>query len=101
MIAIGFGLAWVGYTLVFYGHSLVKGYNLSFLQQVSPTGYYTGAWPPGLAGGQNVFPSGTAADNATGGTATPTGGGSPLPCPPGFKLINGRCTNPNQVPGAK
>jgi hypothetical protein len=56
VIIIGFGLAWAGYSLVFYGLSLVHGYDLSFTQVFSPVSYYKGTWPPALAPDTSIFP---------------------------------------------
>lgn len=47
MPAIGMGLLWAGYTLMFWGFSLVKGYDLGIADIVIP-GHYKGAWPPKL-----------------------------------------------------
>jgi hypothetical protein len=60
LIFIGFGLSWIGYTLAFYGFSLVKGYDLSFRQIISPlsTDRYTGTWPPAAATDDVIFPAG-------------------------------------------
>jgi hypothetical protein len=60
MLVIGFSLSWIGYTLGFWGHSLIKGYNLSFKQIASPSSYYKGSWPPPLAGNSVIIPDGTA-----------------------------------------
>jgi hypothetical protein len=65
VIFIGFGMVWFGYTTMFWGYSLVKGYNLSLKQIVSPANYYTGTWPPKLAGNTVIIPDGTAASEQT------------------------------------
>jgi hypothetical protein len=87
VIFIGFGLVWFGYSTMFWGYSLVKGYNLSLKQIVSPASYYTGTWPPKLAGNTVIIPDGTAASEqtvtlaaytgsaATSGTSGSSGGG--------------------------
>jgi hypothetical protein len=61
MLVVGFGLSWLAYTIGFWGHSLVKGYNLSFAQIASPSSYYKGTWPPKLAGNTVIIPDGTTA----------------------------------------
>ena len=90
MVWLGFGLGWLGYTAGLYGYSLVRGYNLTLAQMVSPTKWYAGKWPPAAAGNEQIFPSGNAAGiattalvlaNAPAGTAT-TGGGGPAPAQP-------------------
>ena len=65
MIAIGFGLAWVSYSLGLWGYSLIKGYNLGAKQIVSPTGFYSGKWPPAMAGNLQIIPDGSQADIQT------------------------------------
>jgi hypothetical protein len=65
MVAIGMGLAFVSYSLGLWGYSLVRGYNLSAKQIISPTGPYTGKWPPPLAGNTVIIPNGSAADVQT------------------------------------
>ena len=74
MIPIGFGLAWFGYALAFWGHALVKGYNLSFAQVVSPVSFYRGAWPPPDATNTVLFPDGKPDNNATAGPSQPGSG---------------------------
>lgn len=61
MIAIPLLLLWVGYATGFWGLSLIKGWNLSAKQIFSPTGYYTGKWPPAQAGNAVIIPDGTQA----------------------------------------
>jgi hypothetical protein len=65
VVWIGFGLVWLGYTGGLYGYSLIRGYNLTLAQMVSPTGWYGGKWPPAAAGNTEIFPSGTAAGTQT------------------------------------
>jgi hypothetical protein len=45
--AIGFGILWSGYTLMFWGFCKVKGYDISLGEIVIPK-KYTGKWPPKL-----------------------------------------------------
>lgn len=47
MPAIGFGLLWSGYTLLFWGFCQIKGYDLSLSEIVIP-GRWDGKWPPPL-----------------------------------------------------
>jgi hypothetical protein len=72
MIVVGMGLGWVGYALAWYGYSLVKGYDLTFMQLVSPARFYTGAWPPAAANPDVIFPGGKAPAAAA--TASTAGG---------------------------
>lgn len=59
MIAVALAVAWVAYSMGFGGWSLIKGWNLGFKQIISPTGYYTGKWPPAEAGDAVIFPDGS------------------------------------------
>lgn len=45
MIAIGFGLAWFGYSVALYGYCLVKQYDVSYLDLIKPGGPGV-PWPP-------------------------------------------------------
>lgn len=71
MIVFAIGVAWVGYTLALYGYGMVKGYDVSFTQMVSPSSYYTGAWPPCQSPDTTIFPGGSCAQGATK-TASPS-----------------------------
>lgn len=57
MIAIGFGVAWVGYYLAMWGYCLVRDYNVPF------TSLFATTWPGG----------GTGTPSAASGVPTPTG----------------------------
>jgi hypothetical protein len=70
MIAVGMFLLFAAYGLGFWGFSLLEGYNLGFKQLFSPTAYYTGKWPPALAGDTVIVPDGTSA-SLNNGTVTP------------------------------
>lgn len=67
MIAIGFALGWVGYSLSFWGYSLVRGYNLSFTDIFSPSKFYSGTWPPTIAPNTTIFPNGSSAPSSSAG----------------------------------
>ena len=54
-------LVWAGYSVGLYGYSLVRGYNLTLAQMVSPTKWYSGQWPPAKAGNEQILPTGNAA----------------------------------------
>lgn len=62
MVWIGFGLVWLGYTGGLYGYSLVRGYNNSLTDLVSPTGW---KWSTQKAGNTQILPSGNAAGTQT------------------------------------
>ena len=109
MIVVGMALAWAGYTVGFYGFCLVKGYDVSFVQLVSPKGWYSGPWPPVTAPDNVILPtggsSGTGTDASKGTNPNAPGGpgGRPLtPCDKGdknFRWVNGQCLPKSQAPG--
>lgn len=76
MVAIAMGLLWAGYTGSLWGYCLVKGYNITFKDLVSPTAWYSGSWPPPTITDPSIILPGSASTAAT---------------PP--------ATNPNQPPG--
>jgi len=78
MVVIGFGLAFVSYTFGLYGWSLVRGYNLTLKQLISPTAFYTGTWPPPKAGNTDIFPTGKASDTQTTAFTVTNPPGNPL-----------------------
>ena len=78
MVPIGFGLFWVGYALSTWGYFLVRGYNLSPKQIISPVGFYTGKWPPPKAGNTVIIPNGSAADTQTTALVVTNPPGNPL-----------------------
>lgn len=47
MPAIGFGMLWSGYTLLFWGWCRIKGYDIGLADIVIPK-HYKGSWPPKL-----------------------------------------------------
>lgn len=76
MIAVGMFLLFMSYGMCYWGYTLLRGYNLGFKQLFSPTSYYTGKWPPALAGNIVIIPDGTSASAisaATAGTAATAG----------------------------
>jgi hypothetical protein len=55
--AIGIVLAMVGYTVGSWGYVLVKGYNITLVQWVSPLHPFSGAWPPQCVPPGFIFPT--------------------------------------------
>lgn len=74
MVPFAFGLAWVGYSGVFWGYCLVTGRNVSLGQIISPFNYIKDLPAAGSAGNTSIFPNGSAADAANVTTGTPTAG---------------------------
>jgi len=66
MVALGFGVAWVGYAASLYGYVLVKGYDVTFKQLVAPKNYYAGKWPPAPIPDGQLWPSGKTGAKTTG-----------------------------------
>jgi hypothetical protein len=84
------GLAWFGYALLWRGYSMVRGYDLSNSDIISPTHYYKGAWPPPPAGNATIFPTGSTdnvASTASANAKASAGGvGSILPGAHGHQI---------------
>jgi hypothetical protein len=60
MLAIAFAVAWGGYGIATWGHNLLKGYDITFLQWFDPVTVYE--WPdtPPQIPPTQVNPSATA-----------------------------------------
>lgn len=62
MPAIGMGLGWLGYTITLYGVALLKGWDITFGQLISPTHPYGSRagqkWPPASLPSTVVVPGG-------------------------------------------
>jgi hypothetical protein len=54
--AIGMGLGWLGYALGLWGWSLLRGYNVTLGQLMSPLHPYSGAWPPAALPATQTLP---------------------------------------------
>ena len=77
MPAIAFGLGWLGYTVTLYGVCLLRGWNISFGQLISPVKPYSGAWPPPAIPDTTVLPGqGTSAGGSSPGSSPATAGNS-------------------------
>jgi len=95
---IGMALVWGGYSVGLWGWSLVRGYNLSAKDLISPTGWYSGKWPPEAASpdviipGQKTPPGAQTAQltlaNTGAGTPAQDGGGGVTPGQPAGGLAN-------------
>lgn len=58
MIALAFGLTWIGYSYGLYGYCLIRGYDVRFVDLVNPVHVYQ--WPEGgppLMSPDKLFPS--------------------------------------------
>ena len=68
MVAVAFALIWAGYSTSLWGWCLLRDYDLTFGQLVSPTHPYSGAWPPAKIPATQIWPGGS--------TVTPTAAGN-------------------------
>lgn len=96
MVALGFALIWGGYALGLWGWCLVRDYDVTFGQLVSPTHPYGSGqnepWPPATMPPTQLWPGAQAASTSPPPAASP--GGQPDKqgnCPPGQLNIGGKC----------
>jgi len=74
VVVLGMGLLWGSYTVVFWGWTLVKGYDLPLTTIVKPSAY-AGAWPPAQLPDTAVLNiNGAASKQAAGGPPAASGG---------------------------
>lgn len=80
MVAVGMLLVWGGYSVSLWGWSLLRGYNVTFGQLVSPTHPYGSGkgqkWPPPQLPDTQIFP-GKQAPATAAKAAVSSGGGNP------------------------
>jgi hypothetical protein len=69
VVAVGMIVVWLGYTVEFYGYTLLKGYDVTIGQLASPMHPYGSGkgqdWPPPLIKSGQVLPSGTGTGTTT------------------------------------
>jgi hypothetical protein len=70
MVAAGMGLLWAGYAISLFGWCLLRDYDITFGQLVSPIHPYAGAWPPAKIPVGQIWPG-----KATAATSAGTGSG--------------------------
>lgn len=85
MLAVGMLLAWSGYSLGLFGWCLLRGYNVTAGQLMSPVHPYGSGknqpWPPPLLSPNVIFPgANTGASSSTAGAA-PGSSSPPKPAP--------------------
>lgn len=61
MVWLGMGLGWASYLSILYGYALIRGYDITIKQMVSPTG----KWTTKPAGNTTILPTGTGGTTAT------------------------------------
>jgi hypothetical protein len=89
------GLGWLGYTLGLWGYSLLRGYNVTPGQLMSPLHPYTGAWPPAAIPNTQVLPG---KQQATQSTASTVSVNSAAPPAAGATVPAGTPTDANGLP---
>jgi hypothetical protein len=87
--AIGMGLGWLGYSLGLWGWSLLRGYNVTLGQLMSPAHPYSGAWPPALMANTQIFPGKDQSAPAAATAATAPAAATVNTMPPGTPGSNG------------
>lgn len=70
MVAAGMGLLWAGYAVSLWGWCLLRDYDLTFGQLVSPTHPYAGKWPPAKIPPSQIWPGKAPSASSSTGTAT-------------------------------
>lgn len=92
MLPVGMLLTWAGYSVGLWGWCLIRGYNVTLGQLMSPAHPYGSAkgqaWPPPLMSPNQIFPgknTGESGPVATTAPAATTGGraAAGLPSPSG------------------
>lgn len=61
MVAVGMLLIWGGYSAGLWGWCLIRDYDVTFGQLVSPSHPYSGAWPPPPVPAGQTWPGGASA----------------------------------------
>lgn len=67
MVAVGMLLIWGGYSVTLWGWCLLRNYNVTLGQLMSPVHPYAGKWPPAAIPPGQIWPGSA--------VASPTGGG--------------------------
>lgn len=103
MLAVGMLLTWAGYSAGLWGWCLLRGYDVTMGQLMSPAHPYLSGkgqrWPPPMIADDVIFPGGRSQAAASGGGAVAPGnkpvnvsGGK---CPQGWIRIGGKCFPPS------
>ena len=71
MLPVGMLLTWAGWSVSFWGWCLLRGYNVTLGQLMTPLHPYSGPWPPKLIPDSQIFPGGTKAGTPVGLTSPP------------------------------
>ena len=60
-VVVSFAVLWAAYTLGCMGYFWLRGYQIGFMEMVSPFSYYKGDWPPAPADPSQVIPKASSA----------------------------------------
>jgi hypothetical protein len=81
MLPVGMLLTWAGYSVGLWGWCLIRGYNVTLGQLMSPTHPYGSgkgqAWPPPLMSPNQIFPGKNTGESAPAAAAAAKAGGTP------------------------
>jgi len=77
VVAVAFLLVWGGYSTGLWGWCLLRDYDVTFGQLVSPGRPYAGPWPPARIPSSQTWPSGAAAKASTAAAVRPSPVGAP------------------------
>jgi hypothetical protein len=91
MLPVGMLLTWAGYSVGLWGWCLIRGYNVTLGQLMSPAHPYGSAkgqaWPPPLMSPNQIFPGKNTGESAPVAKAAPKSAGgnaaAGLPAPSG------------------
>jgi hypothetical protein len=72
MVAVGFLLLWGGYGTGLFGWCLLRDYDVTLGQLMSPFHPYAGPWPPATIPASQIWPGGAPASSTGSGSSTPT-----------------------------
>lgn len=79
MKAAAIVLGFTAYTVYTWGYILIKGYNITLREWVTPLHPYSGTWPPAHVPPGSIFPTskgGSGGGSPASTSATPAGKGS-------------------------
>lgn len=78
MLAVGMLITWAGYSVSLWGWSLLRGYNVTLGQLMSPLHPYGSgkgqSWPPPLLPPDVIFPGGRSGSGSQGAAAAAPSG---------------------------
>ena len=76
MVAVAFLLMWGGYGTGLFGWCLLRDYDVTLGQLMSPFHPYAGPWPPAQIPASQIWPGGAPATASSSSTPTPAAVGT-------------------------